>query len=379
MSATDIDTSIEPFVPKEQIQKVHLELTDKCNSACPMCARNINGGATMEGVGFSELYLEDVKKIFPPWLIKQLEIIDLCGNYGDPGIAQDTKEICAYIYEHNQKLKKYFHTNGSLRSKEWWKDLAQYFQVKSKVFFNIDGLGETNAIYRRKTNFDKIMENAKAFIDAGGRADWRCILFKHNQHQIDDIKKMASDMGFLDLKFIYTNRFYNKASFPVLDKNGEEEYQLEIAERYHDRSKLKPSTPGRNYSEKNEIFDNKDDDFMTIIKKASSGADNKISCYSKADKYLYVSAEGILFPCCTLGLNKGVNGRPTAVQKVFTSEDFETLNLKKIDWDTALRSPTLKAISDRWTQKVDENKVSTVNSCWLNCGKKSRSTLYTKA
>jgi len=29
----------------EQLRIVHLELTHRCNAACPMCARNIHGGA----------------------------------------------------------------------------------------------------------------------------------------------------------------------------------------------------------------------------------------------------------------------------------------------------------------------------------------------
>lgn len=29
----------------KDIKVVHLEVTDKCNASCPMCARNKNGGA----------------------------------------------------------------------------------------------------------------------------------------------------------------------------------------------------------------------------------------------------------------------------------------------------------------------------------------------
>ena len=43
------------------------------------------------------------------------------------------------------------------------------------------------------------MENAQAFINAGGRARWDYIAFAHNEHQIDEARQLAEDMGFLHL------------------------------------------------------------------------------------------------------------------------------------------------------------------------------------
>jgi MoaA/NifB/PqqE/SkfB family radical SAM enzyme len=37
------------------IRTVHLEITEKCNAACPMCARNINGGEDNPWLQNSEL------------------------------------------------------------------------------------------------------------------------------------------------------------------------------------------------------------------------------------------------------------------------------------------------------------------------------------
>ena len=55
-------------------------------------------------------------------------------------------------------------------------------KAKVKVTFGIDGLQDTNHLYRISTNFDKIIKNAKAFIDAGGFAKWHMLVFEHNEH-----------------------------------------------------------------------------------------------------------------------------------------------------------------------------------------------------
>ena len=47
------------------------------------------------------------------------------------------------------------------------------------------------------TNFDKIIKNAKAFIDAGGFAKWHMLVFEHNeQTQVEEARQMAQHPGF---------------------------------------------------------------------------------------------------------------------------------------------------------------------------------------
>lgn len=51
------------------------------------------------------------------------------------------------------------------------------------------------------------MANAQAFIDAGGYADWDYLIFKHNEHQIDEAIALSKKMGF--------GNFYPKKSLGV--------------------------------------------------------------------------------------------------------------------------------------------------------------------
>ena len=98
---------------------------------------------------------------------------------GDPIISKDTLEIYQYLREVNPNISLAMHTNGSAREPAWWEKIAK---AKVKVTFGLDGLQDTNHYIGYSTNFDKIIKNAKAFIDAGGFAKWHMLVFEHNEH-----------------------------------------------------------------------------------------------------------------------------------------------------------------------------------------------------
>ena len=62
------------------IKTVHLEITQRCQAACPMCDRNENGGPDNRHINNAELSLQDCKDIFPTDFIQQLNTMYMCGN-----------------------------------------------------------------------------------------------------------------------------------------------------------------------------------------------------------------------------------------------------------------------------------------------------------
>ena len=68
-----------------------------------------------------------------------------------------------------------------------------------------------------KTDFKKIMENAKAFIDAGGHATWQFIPYKHNEHQTKDCFKLSQQMKFKKFKIA---KLYRKQTVARHYKTG---------------------------------------------------------------------------------------------------------------------------------------------------------------
>ena len=85
----------------DDIRTVHLEITAKCQAACLQCDRNINGGDINPNINLDELSLEDCKRIFQPEFVKQLDSLFMCGNLGDPVIAQDSLEVMDYLRSQN--------------------------------------------------------------------------------------------------------------------------------------------------------------------------------------------------------------------------------------------------------------------------------------
>ena len=300
-----------------EIKTLHLEVTDKCNAACPMCARNINGGEDNPQLPNVELSLEDVKTMFPVDFIKQLDRMYMCGNYGDPIAARDTLEIFQYFREHNSKMMLSLHTNGSAKSAEWWTNLAKVLGTKGYVVFSVDGLEDTNHLYRQNTVFSKIMTNAQAFIDAGGRARWDYIVFAHNEHQVELAEELSKKMKFEKFQFKKSARFYSNAT-------GVTKEMHQAANRKVLTALLQPPT---NPKYKNSALQElskiaKDTNEIKFLPSKSSdltgnlgtqifhlNVDKKtpmekywdtseIKCKVAEEKSIYISAEGVVQPCC---------------------------------------------------------------------------------
>ena len=70
------------------------------------------------------------------------------------------------------------------------------------VTFGIDGLEDTNHLYRKNVKWDVLQRNFRAYISAGGVADWQFIPFSWNKHQIEDTRDFAFKEGFRDFKVL---------------------------------------------------------------------------------------------------------------------------------------------------------------------------------
>ena len=180
------------------IRQLDMEITSKCQAACPLCPRT-----GKQDLILSEVTLETFKKWFPESFLMQLEGFYICGNYGDGAIGGDTVEIFEYLRQLNPDISLSLNTNGSARSSHWWTRLAE---LDVYVIFALDGLEDTHSRYRVNTDFDKIIKNANTFIRHGGRAEWAMIVFDYNEHQINQCSDKANQLGFANFTFEYNQR-----------------------------------------------------------------------------------------------------------------------------------------------------------------------------
>jgi len=212
------------YLQKNEIEQFTVELTTRCNAGCPMCSRYNEAWDTRSPntqLPMLDFDLSVFKKFFRPDILKNTNKILFNGKFGDPLIHPEFLDIVRYIKEHSN-TQIFTHTNASLRNRKWWNELGILMDKRDVISFNIDGLEDTNHIYRQRTNFNKIMQNAKAFIDAGGTADWEFLVFSHNEHQVEQARSLAETMGFRKFIVRKTSRFKDKDNFAYTDVNGEQ-------------------------------------------------------------------------------------------------------------------------------------------------------------
>lgn len=339
-----------------EVRRVHLELTTRCNAACPMCARNERGGFKMQGLPTEELSLSDVERIFVPDFLAQLEQIWLCGNYGDPIVARDTLKIIRYFQSQNPSLRVGMNTNGSARTEDWWSELGSVLEY---CHFGIDGLKDTNHLYRRRTDFAKIIRNACAYIASGGKATWEFIAFEHNEHQIEEARAMASELGFRRFRVRRTGRFYYdgaiQSELSVLNKSGAVEYIIR---------------PPSNTSLQNESSRKIQDLIMTGGTISSYLNTTEISCKALLNKEIYVSAGGYVFPCCYMGglYSRQNSSGKTQFRKLLDKHGGPAaFDGKNVTLETIIQSSLFQhTIPDSWSKNsVSEGRLSV---CSSNCG-----------
>jgi len=171
-----------------------------------MCPRNNNGFGLRDGFIEEDISTEKLQKVLDE--LPNLKLIQFCGNLGDPIIGKNFLELISISKKalnrtninttssiRNAGIR--IHTNGSLRNEEWWTNLAKELtDVEHDVWFGLDGLEGTHEIYRQGTSYQKIIDNATAFIQAGGTAVWQFLPYAHNEHQIKDCLKLSQKLGF---------------------------------------------------------------------------------------------------------------------------------------------------------------------------------------
>ena len=271
----------------EDIRTIHLEVTQNCQASCPMCDRNMNGEGVNPHINLDELSLEDCKLIFPASFIKQLNTMYMCGNLGDPIVAQDTLEIFRYFREHNPNMWLSMNTNAGARDEEWWRELAQVFGKMGAVIFSVDGLRDTNHIYRQGVVWDNVERAMHSFIDAGGRARWDFLVFEHNQHQVDEAQALADEWGFEKFVTKKTGRFVTantdaKQHHQAKDRKGNETAELKKPdEKYQNGALTKQQAIIKKYGSMDNYYDQ-----------------TPITCKVKQEGSLFITAEGLALPCC---------------------------------------------------------------------------------
>ena len=344
------------YLNLNEITCLHIEHTSKCNLLCPQCARVSDDGTKNSILPLDELSLDDYKRILTPEFAKQIKRIFWCGNYGD-SIASNNFLECLKFIRHSGVGGLTIVTNGSARDPKWWTEVAKILDRDTdRVDFSIDGLEDTNHLYRINSNWKKLKENMVAFIEAGGNANWDFLIFDHNIHQVAEAKALAKQLKFKSINFKNTSRFVN-----VSDFNNVMELEVNTKKSTHTIS----SKENTNKNKYEQIID-KFGSFNSYVDQTP------ITCKYKVDKTIYIDFEMKLWPCCWVGA-------PTYFENEDNIQKVQLIALQnRYEEDfNSLRKHTLKEVlehefynkdlNNSWSNTMD-NEIPKLFTCGRTCG-----------
>ena len=232
-------------------------MTTRCNTNCFSCCHTPDMKTFLDTDKLISFMDEDACSL--------VGRISFCGRAGDALFHPDFLKFVKHLKSIRRELPLQFLTNGSARPISWWEDLARSFHNKTdNIVFALDGVGDTHSIHRPGTNYLIVLRNLIAFIKGGGRADWQFILFKHNQHQVEEARKIALDIGCEKFRVIPSRMYNDTFERPTVDLN------------------LTPPS-------------------ILCYQDEKDKGEHTVHCrHTKFDKGLYLGADGIVSPCLFL-------------------------------------------------------------------------------
>lgn len=305
------------------INSYEIEITSRCNAACPVCARtvlNLAGKLTVEDLTYKKFV-----EIFEDYNLDN-NMFFFCGTVGDAMTHPNIIDIFKFLIDKKANID--VHTNGGTRNLKFWKKLAEISKYHKEtnnrslnVRWNVDGL-ETNKLYRINVDIDKVLTNMKTYVENGGKASWYYIIFDWNYEEIESAKEIADSLNI---------PFYRRDAWRNKNKN------------------LKT---------------------MKFIPRDKSLNSSDISCKHKERGELFLNVDGTVWPCCFIRdevTQKSLYDKETDADKIFARYGT-TFNLlsKENTLEKILEHPFYKKelVELGW----QEGSEMFLSRCYRSCG-----------
>lgn len=185
---------------------MEIEPTTSCNLRCPQCPSGLREFTRDTGMLDLNLYKKIIDELHPElvWLILYFQ--------GEPFLNKSFLEFVKYAASKN------LYTATSSNAHYFTDEMAKA-TVESgldRLIISIDGTNqETYSKYRKGGQLNKVIEGTENLLkwkkELGIQTPhiiWQFIAFKHNEHQIPEIKKLAKEIG-VDELGIKTAQIYD--------------------------------------------------------------------------------------------------------------------------------------------------------------------------
>ena len=350
----------------QDIKWLDVDISASCNAGCIDCNRFLFDHQSQE-FKLNSLHphmnkLADVSC----WsdVIQQfdnLKYIQLLGNVGDPMVHPQADVFVEISHTHHPQAQIEINTNGSVGSLKTWQkisDLSQSMKSQLRVVFSIDGLADTNHIYRRAVDWSRIMERATLFIEAGGHAEWKMIDFPYNKHQRDQAKQMAKEMGFKSFTV-----FPRQTPTPEFDQKIIDHSAKPVSKHMADVIELSHKESVEEHQKMVDYF--AEQPGFEITPKCMNFKSNSAGHWPN----FQINVEGTIWPCCFASNIQFFDP--------VESKHFEMIEKKYISkygqhWNNIYHTPLQQILDSDWFSKDLPNSWKTPKHsyfmCLENCG-----------
>jgi MoaA/NifB/PqqE/SkfB family radical SAM enzyme len=215
-----------------------------------------------------------------------------------------------------------------------------------------------------------VIENASAFINAGGRAQWNFIVFKHNEHQVEEVRQLGKNLGFFNVLIRKTGRFFNHRTLEEM-----------VAWPVRDEYLIEP--PG------NPEYRNQSIMFLPDLKKQYSNIKDyfnttKIKCDAALGNKVAINAEGLVLPCNFFNHNlydrrfyepdvlpesnelSLINGK-NQVREFLEQYNLDSFNINLHSLEEIFSNPMWSDIVNSWSKTLADGRLF---ECAMTCGSK---------
>ena len=313
--------------------EITIEVTSNCQAKCPGCIRhkvfNPNTDLVSAPPKNWNLPLEVHNKLIDDLAEKsKVKFLTYDGSFGDSPFHPDFLEMIEYSAsklkgdvepfgdekigqlspEFNGLHDMTISTNGSYKTPAFWKKLGEilneHLPNRHHVMFDLDGVdNKTQNMYRIATDFDKIIENAEAFISGGGQAVWKMIPFDFNDELEEQAKMLAAKHGFQKFQRNRIQRVEQKAVQIALSEKLNELDKMK--EEDEDLLNISEELVNENLKKAKEVIkdipiDTKLDAHQNLEKIRESAG---VTCIWGANNRYQISHDGSVWRCCWMNSN----------------------------------------------------------------------------
>ena len=194
-----------------------VEPTNYCNLKCPECPSGNNGIGRIRGRMDMELYKKIIDEAAAHlfWLMLYFQ--------GEPFLHRQLPGMIRYAKTKN--IYTCISTNGHFLSTRACKEIIN--AGTDRVIVSLDGADqETYEQYRINGDLQKVKEGLERLAEEKRKQragnpfiEVQCLVFKHNQHQLKEIKRMAMNVGADRVRFKSAQIYnYNQKSQLIPDK-----------------------------------------------------------------------------------------------------------------------------------------------------------------